>query len=297
MTEREAKRRSLGRGLDALLGSRAEAESAPADVSRTSQSLPIEFVHPSRFQPRRDFGGEEFEELVISVRENGILQPILVRPDPDKAGSYQIVAGERRWRAAQQAQLHEVPVVIRELDDAEALEAALVENLQRKDLSPLEEAEGYRRLMDEFSHTQEQLAQVVGKSRSHVANMLRLLGLPAAVKALLQRGDLTAGHARALLNSTDPEALAQQVVLRELSVRQTEKLSQAGRTTPRATQKSTPPKGADTLALEHELSEELGLSVTIRERARGGEVVIRYATLEQLDEVLGRLGRRSVAST
>lgn len=292
MSERDPRRRRLGRGLDALLGGAEPEAPAEAGPRPGPLTLPIEFIHRSRFQPRRNFGGEDFDGLVDSVRANGVLQPILVRPDPSQPGAYQIIAGERRWRAAQQAQLHEMPVVIKELSDTQALEIALVENLQRKDLSPLEEAEGYRRLMDEFDHTQERLAQVVGKSRSHVANMMRLLSLPASVKTLLDRGDLSVGHARAILNAPEAEDLAQQVVLRDLSVRQTERLAQAERKMSRTHRRLPSGKSADTLALEQELSTELGLGVTIRERKEGGEIVIRYGELEQLDDVIERLSGR-----
>lgn len=295
MSAGESRRRHLGRGLDALLGSGGTEDATAASAAAAVRALPIEFIHRSRFQPRRDFDGEEMASLVRSVRQSGILQPILVRPDPDRSGSYQIIAGERRWRAAQEAQLHEVPVLIRELSDGEALEIALVENLQRQDLSPLEEANGYRRLMEEFSHTQEALARAVGKSRSHVANTMRLLSLPDAVKARLDSGQISAGHARALLGAPDPVALAEQVVRRDLTVRQTERLVQRTRAGPRPSAVrprkggARPDKSADTLALERDLSAALGLAVSINERGEGGELVIRYSTLEQLDEVIERL--------
>ena len=295
MTAKDSKRRSLGRGLDALLGTASDATSAigmAADATvRGTQTLPIELIRPSRFQPRKTFDPEEMEALAQSVRENGILQPILVRPDPDKSDLYEIIAGERRWRAAQTARLHEIPVVVRALGDVEAFQIALVENLQRQDLTPLEEADGYRRLVEEFDHTQDVLARAVGKSRSHVANTMRLLGLPAEVKALLERGALTAGHARALLGARDPVGLAQQVVLRGLTVRQTEGLIRARRDGARGTapRPAAPPKSADTVALEQELGAALGLAVTIAERGDGGDVVIRYRTLEQLDDIVERL--------
>jgi ParB family chromosome partitioning protein len=225
--------------------------------------------------------------LADSIRTNGILQPILVRRHPQTPNSFEIVAGERRWRAAQIARLHEVPVIIREIADGEALELALVENVQRQDLSPLEEAEGYRRLIEEFKNTQEDLARRVGKSRSHVANTLRLLGLPEPVKALLEQGRLTAGHARALLSGADPAALAEQVVARGLNVRQTERLVQQRQSDPSA--KTTREKDADTVALERDLSALLGLRVTISIQGRGGALTIHYRTLEQLDDVLKRL--------
>ena len=285
MTEERGRPR-LGRGLSALLGDQA-SDYAALDELRESKTVPIEYLKPNRFQPRRDFDEAEIESLAASIREQGILQPILVRRDPERQNAYEIVAGERRWRAAQRAQLHEVPVLIKDLSDEKALEVAIVENVQRQDLNALEEAEAYRRLADEFHHTQEDLAKVVGKSRSHVANTLRLLGLPEEVKEMVARRTLSAGHARALLNAEDPVKLARAVAARGLSVRETEKLVQSGRAAkpPRA----APEKDTDTRALEHELSNLLGLKVTIDFRDKGGQLVIHYRTLEQLDDVLHRL--------
>ncbi|MEX0697839.1 MAG: ParB/RepB/Spo0J family partition protein [Dongiaceae bacterium] len=282
----EGARRTLGRGLSALLGAESE-DYASLDRVRLSKMVPIELVHPGRFQPRHNFDETQLEALADSIRTNGILQPILVRRHPQTPNSFEIVAGERRWRAAQIARLHEVPVIIREIADGEALELALVENVQRQDLSPLEEAEGYRRLIEEFKNTQEDLARRVGKSRSHVANAMRLLGLPEPVKALLEQGRLTAGHARALLSGADPAALAEQVVARGLNVRQTERLVQQRQSDPSA--KTTREKDADTVALERDLSALLGLRVTISIQGRGGALTIHYRTLEQLDDVLKRL--------
>lgn len=282
------KRTHLGRGLMALLGDEA-VETAPADRSVSSRMMPTEMLRPGKFQPRMGFDDEQFKSLVDSVREKGILQPILVRRDPDSAQRYEIVAGERRWRAAQQAQLHEVPVVVRDLGDRDALEFALVENIQRQDLTAIEEAEGYRRLMDEFGHTQEGLAQAVGKSRSHVANMLRLLNLPQPVRDMVQSAALSAGHARALVNAANPQQLAERIVKKGLNVRQTERLVQAGKS-PRG-RKAAPLKDADTLAIEREMSNLLGLKVAISFRKRGGELVIHYKTLDQLNEVLRRISQ------
>ena len=203
----EPKKRGLGRGLSALLGD-AAGEYAGPEQEGAPRQVPIEHLRPSRFQPRREMAEDNLRELADSIAEKGVLQPILVRPDPEQPQAFEIIAGERRWRAAQLAQLHELPVIIRTFSDREALEVALVENLQRQDLSPLDEAEGYRRLMDEFGHTQEDLGKTIGKSRSHVANTLRLLALPAPVKRLVVDGLLSAGHARALLASDDPESLA-----------------------------------------------------------------------------------------
>jgi ParB family chromosome partitioning protein len=225
----EARRRNLGRGLDALLGESRSGSAGDAGAASGVLTLPIEQVYPGRSQPRTIFAQTEIDELADSIRQLGILQPLIVRPHPTRTGSYEIIAGERRWRAAQQARLHEVPALVRELSDGEALEIALVENLQRENLSPVEEAEAYRRLMDEFSHTQEALAKIVGKSRSHVANMLRLLQLPANAKEMLMDGRLTAGHARALLGASNPSALAEAIVKRGLNVRQAEKQARGNR--------------------------------------------------------------------
>jgi ParB family chromosome partitioning protein len=276
----------LGRGLSALLGDDAQ-DYAALDAVRDAKTVPIEHLRPNRLQPRRDFNEEEIESLTESIREQGILQPILVRRDTERQNAYEIIAGERRWRAAQRAKLHEVPVLIKEISDEKALEVALVENIQRQDLNPLEEAEGYRRLMTEFHHTQDDLARVVGKSRSHVANTLRLLGLPDELKEMVARHTLTAGHARALLNAEDPVRLARTVAGRGLNVRQTEKLVQRRRD--QAAAARPPEKDADTVALERELANLLGLKVSIHFRGAGGEVVIHYSTLEQLDDVLQRL--------
>lgn len=290
MSADETPRRNLGRGLSALLGEESE-DYAALDRRRATGTVPIEMIHPSPFQTRRRFDESEMEALVESMREKGVLQPILVRRHPETAEAYQIVAGERRWRAAQQARLHEVPVIIKDLADREVLEISLIENIQREDLSALEEAEGYRRLLEEFSRTQEELARVVGKSRSHVANLIRLLALPEPVKELLDSGALTAGHARALLKVGKPEALAREVVRRGLNVRQTERLVQRRRAAGSKKRRARR-KDADILALERNLSAFLGLKVTIASRRTGGELVIRYHRLEQLDDLLRRLGQR-----
>ena len=281
-----AKRQRLGRGLSALLGDDGDGPQG----SRVYRTLPIEYLHPSRYQPRHRIGDEQLADLAQSIREKGILQPILVRRFPDEENAFEIIAGERRWRAAQLAQVHEVPVVVKELDDRETLEIALVENLQRQDLSALEEAGGYKRLMDEFTHTQEDLARVVGKSRSHVANMMRLLALPDPIKEMLESGALSAGHGRALLAAKDPVALASKVVKRSLNVRQTERMVQGeGRGhRPRAGTKD-----ADTVALERDLSNLLGLKVEIKFRGAAGTLTLHYASLEQLDGILHRLSEGS----
>jgi ParB family chromosome partitioning protein len=282
MSAEDSRRKQLGRGLSALFGAE---EADYAELERAGMTVAVEFLQPSRFQPRHRFDEEEIKGLVDSVRENGILQPILVRRAADSAERYEIIAGERRWRAAQLAKLHEVPVIVKDLSDGDALEIALVENLQRQDLTPLEEAEGFQRLMAEFSHTQESLGRGLGKSRSHIANTIRLLGLPETVKAMIEDGRLSAGHARALLGAQDPEALARRVVARGLNVRQTEALVQAEKAPPRR----AAAKDADTLALERDLAERLGLNVAINHRGAGGTLTIRYRTLEQLDDVVQRL--------
>ncbi|MEE8516946.1 MAG: ParB/RepB/Spo0J family partition protein [Alphaproteobacteria bacterium] len=281
--------RGLGRGLAALFGEEEE-DYAELDRMRQTKTVPVEFLRPNPFQPRRNFDEEQINALVDSVRQQGILQPILVRRHGDEANAYEIVAGERRWRAAQLAKLHEVPVIIKDITDKDSLEIALVENIQRQDLNALEEAEGYRRLMDQFEHTQENLGRAVGKSRSHIANTVRLLNLPDAVKRLVEENVLTAGHGRALLNADDPEALARQVATKGLNVRQTEKLVQRAKAKATGAEATTTlAKDTDTMALERDLSNLLGLKVTIGFRGNGGELTIHYRTLEQLDDVLRRL--------
>ena len=287
MTNGDKRRNSLGRGLSTLLGDAASVDFD--EVVAAPTVLPIEFLKPGRFQPRTAMDDESLEDLARSVAEQGVLQPIRVRRDPDEPDLYEIVAGERRWRAAQRAGLHQVPVIVRELSDGDACEIALVENLQREDLSPIEEAEGYQRLMRDFAHSQDELARRVGKSRPHVANTLRLLSLPETVRAMVRSGELTAGHARPLIGTEDPEALARAIVQRGLNVRQTERLAKAP---PRATTaRPTAAKDADTVALEHDLGARLGLSVEIKRRGDGGALVIHYRTLDQLDAVLARLAR------
>lgn len=291
----QSQRSNLGRGLSALFGEES-ADYASLDKVRATKEVPIEQLHPNAKQPRRAFDETALKELADSIRENGLLQPILVRRHPERPAEYEIVAGERRWRASQMAKLHEVPVVIREFDDNQALEAALVENLQRQDLSPLEEAEAYQRLIDDFGNKHEDIGRAVGKSRSHVANSLRLLGLPAGVKTYLENGVLSAGHARALLSSGDPETLARHVVKKQLNVRQTERLVQDEKTDAPAKRKAARPapaeiKDADTIALERDLSALLGMRVNIEIRGQGGSLTVHYQTLEQLDDLLRRLNQ------
>jgi ParB family chromosome partitioning protein len=271
----------LGRGLSALMG---EPPAAPV-AGESLRTLPIEMLEPGPFQPRGSIDPAPLQDLAESIREHGVLQPILAREHPKRPGHYQIIGGERRWRAAQLVPLHEVPVVVRPLGDREAMAAALVENLQRQDLNSLEEAEGYRRLLEEFGLTQDILGKAVGKSRSHVANTLRLLALPERVRELLRDGALTAGHARALLTAPDPIGLALHVVDRGLNVRQTEALAATKPRDPAAPTRGAQ-VGPEVAALERELSERLGLRIGIRQSARGGQVTINYRDLDQLDGVI-----------
>ena len=295
MSERQ---RGLGRGLSALLGEQV-AESAPVDGAAPPagvRSVPIEALKPNPDQPRKVFAKEDLDELAGSIRDRGVLQPILVRPHPDEPGVWQIVAGERRWRASQQARLTEVPIVERLLDDVAVLEVAIIENVQRADLNPLEEAEAYRMLMDRFGRTQDAVAGVVGKSRSHVANTLRLLQLPDRVLAYVRDGKLSAGHARALINTPDPAALADRAFMDGLNVRQTEALARRAtegeRPTPaRAAGKSRPANefDADVAGLRQDLEEQLGLKVDLVARGHHGELTLHWRTLDQLDDLCRRL--------
>ena len=277
------RRRSLGRGLSALFQEQVDAPFRGGEL----RVVPIEHLRPSKVQPRRSFEPEHIATLTESIREKGVLQPILVRP-LGGVDRFEIVAGERRWRAAQAVPLHEVPVIVRQLSDRGALEIALVENVQRQNLTPIEEAEGYGRLRDEFNYSQEALAKVIGKSRSHIANMLRLLGLPEPVRRMVDAGELTAGHARALLTAAEPEALARQIVARGLNVRQTEQLAQDGRTGGKTGREPTA-KSADVVALERELTDLTGLRAGVAHAGPGGSLTFRYDSLEQLDAILAML--------
>ncbi|HEX3487320.1 MAG TPA: ParB/RepB/Spo0J family partition protein [Micropepsaceae bacterium] len=277
--------RGLGRGLSALLGDGEPDIREAGEPMGRSRNLPIAFLRPNPFQPRRIFNAEEMKNLTASIAEKGVLQPVLVRPTgtPDQ---YEIVAGERRWRAAQAAKLHEIPVIVRALSDVESLEIAIIENVQRADLNAIEEAAAYQELMSKFRYTQEQVSDMVGKSRSHVANTLRLLKLPDSVKTLISEGKLTAGHARTLIGVADPEMRAQEIVGGALNVREAEKKARA----PRAAPQKPKHKDADTKALEHSLSGALGMDVQIEHQGRnGGTVKIQYKDLEQLDEIIRRL--------
>lgn len=300
-------KRGLGRGLSVLMGNlgvdaasatetgnpekrrdddERAIESGESTLKRpggSGMSVPIELIRVNPGQPREDFGDEDLEELARSIRRNGMIQPLIVRRDPSEKASFQIIAGERRWRAAQRARLHEVPVVVRETNEQHMLEIALVENIQRTDLNPIEEARGFRQLIDEFEHTQASLAEVVGKSRSHIANSVRLLALPGDVQALLREGKISAGHARALLGCNDPSGLARRIVAEGLNVRQTEDL--AARASGEKKGNHRRPKDADTRALEAELSASLKLRVAIQHKSKGkgGALRISYRSLDELD--------------
>lgn len=298
----DKQRTRLGRGLAALIGE-VQTESEAIDRARGQRKVPIEFIAPNPNNPRRNFNAADLDDLTQSVRAKGIVQPILVRPTTGPQEPYEIIAGERRWRAAQKAGLSDVPVIIVEMSEREALEVAIVENVQRTDLNAIEEASGYQRLIDEFGYTQTDMAEMIGKSRSHVANTLRLLKLPESVVAHIESGALTAGHARTLITADDPEALAQRIIEGEMSVRDAEVLARdpevddvkaAQRPAERAPS-SAPSEApsndsgvgmdADTRMLQDQLSEALGLIVRIDDRNGKGEVRIAYSTLEQLDAV------------
>jgi ParB family chromosome partitioning protein len=287
-------KKGLGRGLSGLLADMVPLQAAEAAPPREAgtRPVPIERIRANPHQPRRAFDEAELQELAASIRERGVIQPLLLRPHPEHPGEFQIVAGERRWRAAQAAGLHELPAVVRDLDDGEVLELPIIENIQRADLNAVEEALGFRQLMDRFGHTQERLAEALGKSRSHIANLLRLLTLPEPVLALLRAGKLSAGHARALVTVADPLALARQVVDRDLSVRQTEQLAKAAAQPP-AARPAPAAKDADTRALEADLTANLRLKVSIDHKPGGqaGELKIRYGTLEELDGLCQLLSR------
>jgi ParB family chromosome partitioning protein len=282
-------RSRLGRGLAALMGDVGGESQAVERGARHQRKVPIEFIRANPRNPRRMFSDSELDELTGSIRERGIIQPIVVRSRG--ADSYEIIAGERRWRAAQRAGLHEVPVVVLDVTDSEALELAIIENVQRTDLNPLEEAAGYQVLAAEFNHSQEDIAKVVGKSRSHVANTMRLLKLSDAVKAYINSGKLTAGHARLLIGQPNAEVFAEEIVRRDLNVRQVEAMARkSGREQARHVKRTGRMKDADTEALEQRLTDALGLHVTIEHRDNGsGMLSVRYRTLEQLDEVVRRL--------
>ncbi|MFT0859985.1 ParB/RepB/Spo0J family partition protein [Ancylobacter sp. G4_0304] len=288
-------RSRLGRGLAALIGDMGEISEIGTDRPRAvvgQRKVPLAFLRANPKNPRRSFGEEDLEDLAASIRERGVIQPIVVRQVPGERDAFEIVAGERRWRASQRAGIHEVPIVVVEVDDRGALEIAIIENVQRADLNPLEEATGYQALADQFGYSQNDVARVIGKSRSHVANTLRLLKLPDTVKTYLAEGLLSAGHARALLTQDDPEGLARVIVEQGMNVRAIEALAQelnnakaeaAGK--PARKPRVAPEVDADTRALERRLSDALGLNVSVRHEGEAGEIRIRYASLDQLDEV------------
>lgn len=286
---RKPDRRGLGRGLTALL---AESD-LPASSAQSGETLALDRIEPNPDQPRRSFDEADLDELAASLRKSGLIQPLVVRPSPRSEDSFEIVAGERRWRAAQRAGLHDVPVIIRKLSDEQTLEIAIVENVQRVDLSPVEEARGYQLLIDRFGHTQEKLAEALGKSRSHITNTLRLLALPPAVLTHLANGRISAGHARALLGLDNPDAVAAQVISKGLSVRQTEAMVRQLKSGATAATPKTPreEKDADTIAIERELSAQLGVHVQIDHAAGqdGGTLRLRYRSLDDLDRLIGRL--------
>ena len=282
-------KRGLGRGLSALMADVVPVPDTDAqtDESRGVLIVPIEKIHANRDQPRQQFDKDKLNELAASIREKGILQPLIVRINPIKTTDYQIIAGERRWRAAQLATLHEIPVIVRDFSDDEVLEIAIIENIQRADLNAVEEATGYRQLMERFGHTQEKLAEGLSKSRSHIANLLRLLNLPNGVLHLVRDGRLSAGHARALVTADNPSELAGEVVRKGLSVRETERLVKRAKSGTRPQKAPDKSKDADTLALENDLSANLKMKVSIEHKASdgGGQVVIKYKDMDQLDEL------------
>ena len=287
MADRGERRRGLGRGLSALMADVAKTDTT-ASKGVAEQIVPIEQISPNPDQPRKRFAPEDLNDLAASIKEKGVIQPLIVRQRID--GSYEIVAGERRWRAAQQAQLHALPIIVRDFTDVEVLEVAIIENIQRADLNAIEEAAGYRQLMDKFGHTQEKMAEALGKSRSHIANLLRLLNLPDTVLEMVREGALSAGHARALVSSQDPVSLARQITKSGLSVRATEALvKKEGDPSPRGTafEKQGAEKDADTKALEGDLSATLGIKVVVDHKPgqEKGQVVLHYRTLEELDEI------------
>jgi ParB family chromosome partitioning protein len=288
-------RSRLGRGLASLIGD-IGGEAAHVDRPRGQRKVPIEFLKPNPRNPRRAFSDTELGELADSIKQHGVIQPIVVRPVKGTQDRYEIIAGERRWRASQAAGLHEVPIIPVEASDSDALELAIIENVQREDLNAMEEAQGYHALVGEFKRSQEDIAKIVGKSRSHVANMMRLTKLPAEVQAYIAAGQLSAGHARALIGVPDPLAAARKIVEEGLNVRQAEALAHVEGVPERKPQKArggSTTKDADTVALEKRVSDALGLKVSVNHRDPGGSVQITYRNLEQLDEVMRRLARGS----
>jgi len=284
-------RKRLGRGLAALIGETGRVGQEPSTPPAADGTAPVEYIMPNPRNPRRDFAEDDLANLAQSIREHGLVQPIVVRPLSNQSGWYELIAGERRWRAAQRAGLATVPIIIRDVDDRTALEIAIIENVQRSDLNPVEEAAGYQQLIDEHGYSQADLGQVIGKSRSHVANTLRLLKLPDTVKKMLIDGALSAGHARTLINASDPVAVARRIVEQSLSVLEAEALMQTPHSTGPKSRAAVAgaQKDSDMEALERRISDALGLKVSIRTRLNGGEVRIAYRTPDQLDEITRRL--------
>jgi ParB family transcriptional regulator, chromosome partitioning protein len=284
-------RKRLGRGLAALIGEIDRPAAVEKPGMNADGKVPIEFLSPNPKNPRRHFGDADLTDLAQSIREHGVVQPVVARPSPTQAGRYEIIAGERRWRAAQRAGLSEIPIIVRDVNDRTALELAIIENVQRTDLNPVEEALGYQQLIDDHGYTQADLGQVIGKSRSHVANTLRLLKLPDVIRDMLVDGALSAGHARTLVTAEDPAGLAKRIVEDGLSVRQAEALAQMPAGAPAVKRQSSEPvqKDADTLALEKLMTDTIGMIVTIEHKERGGVLRVAYRTLDQLDELCRRL--------
>lgn len=292
MAKKTTKNRGLGRGLSALMSDVAQDSATDTAPKRPDLLVPVEQIQPNPDQPRRTFAEDALQELATSIAEKGIIQPIIVRAASNDSNAYEIVAGERRWRAAQIAQLHEIPVLVRNYDDTEVLEIAIIENIQRADLNPVDEAAGYRQLMDRFGHTQEKLATALGKSRSHIANVMRLLSLPDEIQGYLVSGALSAGHARALIGHDRALQLAREVIQRKLSVRETEKLAKQGPAIKKRLVPGGPvPKDADTMQIENELTASLGMKVTIDHKPgdEGGKLAVSYKSLDELDDLLRAL--------
>ena len=295
MTEKKTKKRGLGRGLSALMSDVTQEIAPYVDQAprRADFFVPVEQVQPNPDQPRRAFDDAALQELATSIAEKGVIQPLIVREHPTRTGIYEIVAGERRWRASQIAQLHDIPVIVRQYTDTEVLEVAIIENIQRADLNPIDEGAGYRQLMQKFGHTQEQLSSVLGKSRSHIANVIRLLSLPDGVREYLVDGKLTAGHARTLIGHDDAQRLADHIVKTGMSVRDAEKLAKQGLTKAKTTKtiNSVTGKDADTVQIEGELSAALGMKVSIDHASgtEGGRLSVSYRNLDQLDDLLRAL--------
>ncbi|MCF2906038.1 ParB/RepB/Spo0J family partition protein [Octadecabacter sp. CECT 8868] len=290
MNKPKSPNRGLGRGLSSLMSDVNQTHDAPSDRPlRSEQSLPIDQVYPNPDQPRRTFDEESLSDLTASIAEKGIIQPLIVRKRDSDSGAYEIVAGERRWRAAQRAKLHEVPVIVRDFNDVEVLEVAIIENIQRSDLNAIDEAAGYKQLMEKFGRTQDEMGKALGKSRSHIANSVRLLTLPSSVQAFLEDGRLSAGHARALVGHPDADALAAEIVKKGLSVRDAERLSKKDKSKLTMPARKKPaPKDADTVQIENELGANLGMKVSIShaDGKENGQIVLNYRNLEQLDDLL-----------